>query len=149
MQDVRGDLWKQGQADALVITTNSTLKRNGEIVMGAGCAKEAAEMFPELPRLLGKRWEFNAHSLGVWPDFHHGSAVIVTFPTKNQWWDKSDLSLIAQNALDLEHEATVRKWSKVVMPRLGCGYGGLSWYLEVEPMLQEILDHRFVAVTNR
>ena len=51
-----GDLWAQSQtADAVVITTNGSVKKDGKAVMGRGCAKQAAHIYPELAALLGVR----------------------------------------------------------------------------------------------
>lgn len=41
------------QCDAACITTNGFIKANGEAVMGRGCALEAAQAFPNVPKLLG------------------------------------------------------------------------------------------------
>lgn len=40
-------------ADIILVTTNSFVKNNGELVMGAGAAKEAKRLYPELPKQLG------------------------------------------------------------------------------------------------
>ena len=42
-------------AQALVCTTNLTIKRNGDLVMGAGIAKEFAIRWPHLPKDWGNR----------------------------------------------------------------------------------------------
>ena len=57
MREAFGDLWLI-DADAKCITTNGFIKKNGEAVMGAGVAKEAAIKYPELPEKLG-------YSIGV------------------------------------------------------------------------------------
>ena len=37
-------------------------------------------------------------------------------------------------------------WSKVLIPRPGCGYGELNWQ-DIKPLLESILDDRFISVT--
>ena len=143
MKEASGDLWKIGaNADAIVITTNGTVKKNGEAVMGRGCAQEAAVRFPDLPKFLGKR-------LVVFNDvkvFSFGNWTLVTYPVKHEWWQKADMGLIAKSALELVFFAEKHEWENVVMPRPGCGNGGLSWWA-VRPILEEVLDDRFTAVT--
>lgn len=142
-----GDLWEIGEdADAVVITTNGTLKHNHHAVMGRGCAREAATKFPGLPKQLGQEI------------FGHGNVVhtflmpsekfaLVAFPVKHEWWQKADVELIAASTISLIDEADENKWQTVVMPRPGCGNGGLSWW-SIEPMLQEALDDRFTVVSH-
>ncbi len=51
-----GDIWKyEKEADLIVITTNSYVKHNGELVMGRGFAYEAKRRYPELPKLFGRK----------------------------------------------------------------------------------------------
>lgn len=52
-----GNLWDFYRTESdcfIVIPTNGVLKSNGEAVMGAGLAKQAAQRFPTLPQLLGQ-----------------------------------------------------------------------------------------------
>jgi hypothetical protein len=39
-----------------------------------------------------------------------------------------------------------RRWQRVVLPRAGCGNGGLNWEMAVRPVLADILDDRFIAL---
>lgn len=43
----------ESNCDYIGVTTNSIVKRNGELVMGAGVALEAKTINPELPKLFG------------------------------------------------------------------------------------------------
>lgn len=40
-------------ADLFLITTNSTLKKNGALLMGRGIARQARDLFPGLDLALG------------------------------------------------------------------------------------------------
>lgn len=53
MREATGNLW-DANVDAYVITTNGTLKKDGTLVMGKGCAREARDMFPGIDKLVGK-----------------------------------------------------------------------------------------------
>jgi O-acetyl-ADP-ribose deacetylase (regulator of RNase III) len=144
--EAKGDLWKIGRtADAIVITTNSTVKRNGENIMGGGCAWEAAQRYPLLPGCLGARLQSKGNHVHV---FHYDSRqAIVTMPTKNDVSNPSNLNLIERSTRELVEYAEDYGWKRVVMPRPGCGLGGLKWE-DVGPALSLILDDRFTVVTH-
>ena len=61
MLEVKGNLWTfeypNTSPDSYVrcITTNGFVKKNGEAVMGRGCAKEACERYPGLAKQLGEK----------------------------------------------------------------------------------------------
>ena len=50
---------------------------------------------------------------------------------------------------ELEHLvnlANVMGWQTILCPRFGCGAGELNWE-DVKPMIENILDDRFICVT--
>lgn len=188
MQQLRGDLFNPDsyslihegglvtptmfeRPDAICITTNGFVKKNGEAVMGRGCAKRAAELMPGLPEALG-----NAISAQGNRTYVHGpynGMQIVTFPVKAAfriydpfhvsvvrhmkskfktgdrvpgWALVADPKIIKRSADQLVAEADAHGWESVVLPRPGCGAGELSWK-EIGPMLHSILDDRFYAIT--
>ncbi len=52
-QFCRGDMWTAyDDADLFLITTNSTLKKNGVLVMGRGIARQACDRCPGLDTAL-------------------------------------------------------------------------------------------------
>lgn len=149
MIETKGDMW-QADADAFVITTNGFVKKNGEAVMGRGCAKEAATFWPWLPRELGKHisssgnvphcfWKFIVSDSGDKWD-------LITFPVKHNWWEKADIELIKKNAFTIGFwaEEYSSYWKKIAMPRPGCGNGQLNWK-NVKPILEKYLDDRFIV----
>lgn len=142
--EVTGNMWDI-PADAYCITTNGFVKKNGEAVMGAGCAKEAAQRWPELPDVLGLLIQTDGNIVQWIPDsdIHY----IVTFPVKHNWWEKADLPLIEQSAKDLMLGIEYRGRQKVLLPRPGCGNGRLKWD-DVSKMLEPILDERVWIVSK-
>lgn len=147
MKQAKGDLWDIGAsefADAIVITTNGTVKNNGEAVMGRGCAKEASLTFPWLPKSLGYRLQTKGNVVQLFAT--SVGFTLVSFPVKHDWWERASLNLIIQSARDLKTAANAMGWEHVVMPQAGCGNGGLDWEV-VEPELQNYLDDRFTAVS--
>ena len=148
MIEITGNLWTF-EADVRVITTNGTVKKNGECVMGRGCALEAKLRWPRFPAYLGQQLTECGNVVldcGGWPG---EDARIVTFPVKHHWHERADLDLIRRSALDLHHLSNLRSsvgWDTIVMPRPGCGNGGLRWE-DVCPVIAPILDDRFHVIT--
>ena len=69
-------------------------------------------------------------------------------PTKNDWRDKSDLSLIERSALELQGLSIFDfpEDCDIFMPMPGCSNGGLDYKTQVRPILKNILDDRFVVL---
>jgi O-acetyl-ADP-ribose deacetylase (regulator of RNase III) len=138
------DLWAT-PADARVVPVNWTLKRNGEAVMGAGVALAAAAKYPWLSREQGAfmRMVGPGTAVGV---FRTVSGALVTFPTKYDWREPSDLELIEKSARELVAATEDQGFRSVALPCVGCGLGRLTWS-DVRVVLAPILDDRFVVVT--
>lgn len=146
MKEETGSIWdyhKQGHW--IIITTNGNVKTNGEAVMGKGIALQAKQRFPDLPKRLGKFLsEFNntVHSFGI--DYR-----IISFPTKHNWQEKSDIKLIEESCQRLKALFDYTELGyfvkEIYMPRPGCANGQLSWG-DVKPVLEKYLDDRFIVV---
>ena len=110
--------------------------------MGAGVALEAKRRHPSLPIILGQA----VTGLGNEPFWIVvDGEVIVSFPTKHHWKHPSDIRLIESGATKIAQMRALTD-RVVVMPRPGCGNGGLRWS-EVRPVLVPILDDRFHVIT--
>lgn len=140
------NLWATPAA-ARCITTNGFVKRNGEGVMGAGCAKEAATYDPTLPITLGSAITRFGNTVTI---LRHRppKPALVSFPVKHHWIEEADLHLISESAKALSVLASRMGWDRVLVPRPGCGNGRLRW-TDVAPVLSAILDDRFVIVHVR
>lgn len=130
MKVVKKDLWS---GDAWrCITTNGAVRRDGACVMGAGCAKQAARLYPKLPYIIGQQIQEGGNHVYVIPQYS-----IITFPVKHHWRENADLKLIKRSCRELRRvyrlvqELNVRP---VLLPKPGCGNGHLDWE-EVEPVL--------------
>lgn len=140
--EVRGDLWDY-PADAIVVTTNGFVKENGEAVMGRGVALQAQRYLP--PKLLGERLQASGNHVYVFPGRLKLAMPtdIVTLPVKHNWWEQADVDLIARSLRELRFITNAMGYNVVVLPRPGCGNGGLDWEV-VRPLLCD-LDERFVV----
>lgn len=173
MHLIYGNLFEQTDVDAICITTNGFVKKNGECVMGRGCAKEATKRYCGIAKLLGE----NIKKYGNRPlilSSLSSKPVLVSFPVKSEgcnrahinksqivthmrdkffihqyvpgWALVADKEIIIKSAKDLVEMTNKYEWKKVVLPRPGCGAGELNWN-EVFPLLNKILDDRFYCIT--
>lgn len=141
MKNVVGNLWTY-PADYRVITTNGSRRKDGYAVMGRGCAKEATAKFPNLQYELGEQLRAHGNRVFLFEQYR-----LFTFPVKSDWMSDARYDLITASVRQL------LEWLKapqetIVMPRPGCGNGGLLWK-NVEPLLQELPDNVHVIHFGR
>jgi hypothetical protein len=154
VKEVKGDLWTYAPAESVVrcITTNGFVKKSGEAVMGAGCAKEATQQWPVIAHDVGLRitnFGNKVQDLGEYFDENDRPVNLAMFPVKHNWWEKADLALIEQSCKELLALAAMYPHSTVfVIPRPGCGNGKLRWE-DVRPVLLKYFDadDRFHVIT--
>ena len=90
-----GNVWEEQQHknSLILVTTNSFIKRNGCLTMGAGSAKQCRDKFPNIDLILGTQIKhLSIYGLIVssdWTSFNVGF-----FQTKTDWKLNSDLKLI-------------------------------------------------------
>ncbi|MGE4543988.1 MAG: hypothetical protein AB7D06_07765 [Pedobacter sp.] len=140
MQEIVGDLWSWYGDAIIAITTGGQVSSKGNCSMPRGCASQARQRFPELPAQLGEL--IRRHGNQVF-DLGNG---IVTFPVENTPFEVPDLRMIERSCLQLKVLTDRNNWPLVILPRPGCGGGGLSWK-EVRPLLERHLDDRFRVIT--
>ena len=158
MKEIVGDYWDYWRSTnctaSLVCTTNTIVKSNGDLVMGAGIAKEFKEKFPWLPSEWGNKQRVLGEQTPYLMITYHGKdfdtkmgEYLIAFPTKIHWKDPSIPALIASSAHQLMVACKALDIRYVLMTRPGCGNGGLTWDV-VKPILQEELDDRFVIISK-
>ena len=131
--------------DVICVTTNGEIKKDGRAVMGAGNAKFARDNFPNVDLILAEfltKYGNHVFILGKY-QFNGKNVVLVSFPTKNSWRDKSDLNLIEQSSRELLGLANHFKLEKIYLPAPGCSNGQLKWS-DVKNKLSN-LDDRFIV----
>jgi hypothetical protein len=140
MLETIGDIWEHADSGSiLAITTNGSLTPDGRAVFGRGVARQALERFPELAGKLGSL--LSAQGSHV----YYLDNGIVSFPVEETAWSQPDLRIIARSALELRQLADLSGWQRIVVPRPGCGGGGLAWR-DVQPLLLPWFDDRFVVI---
>lgn len=143
MIEIVGDLWAyHAQGEWIAITTNGSVRRDGCAVMGRGCAREAAQRYPLLPRFLGSRLATGRNQLYAWDEYR-----MLTFPVKHWWYERADTSLIARSACEL------RAWlethleiPRVIVPRPGCRNGMRRWK-DVAVLVAGLWDDRVWVIS--
>jgi len=136
VHEISGDLWNYLGKAIVAITTSGLVTREGKAVCGQGCARQAMDRFPWLAHHLGTL--IAAHGNHV---FDLGSGL-VSFPVEETPYENPDPRLIERSARELKTLADLEGWQLIVVPRPGCGSGGLAWR-DVQPLLAKHFDDRF------
>lgn len=151
MKEITGDMFLI-PATYYCITTNGIVKPNGENVMGKGVALQA-KLFAQQHRYgnialklgqLIKKYGNHVHWIDCTP--------FVSFPTKHDWRENSDIDLIRQSArelMELCHENLTSEHDVVLLPRPGCSNGGLDWETQVRPVLEPILTDPRICIISK
>lgn len=126
LNEIIGDVWNFADKDTIVcILTNNTVLKNGCNVMGAGIALEAKNRVKDLEKICGKAIVDNELFLVKDPV---SGAWLIRFPTKYKVDDRTaDIDLIRESLEALTAIAKTYPNKKILLPRPGCGCGGLSW----------------------
>ncbi|MBI5485289.1 MAG: ADP-ribose-binding protein [Deltaproteobacteria bacterium] len=140
MLETLGDIWAYADRGVpVVITSNGSLTRDGRAVFGRGVAREAALRHPGLALKLGRRLaEQGSHVFDL-------GCGIISFPVEETAWSLPDLRIISRSAQELHELTDLSGWPRIVVPRPGCGGGGLAW-LDVRPLLEPWFDDRFIVI---
>ena len=136
MQFIKGNLL-DSEAQALVNTVNTVG------VMGKGIALQFKEAFPNNFKAYAKACKDKWLEPGKLLVFHEivkeGEKIIINFPTKTEWFQKSKYEYIEQGLIELVAVIQKEKIKSVALPPLGCGNGGLKWD-RVKAMITEYLS---------
>jgi len=127
-----------GRKVAIIITTNANIRNDGNAVMGRGIALAAAHRWPQLPWLLAQHLKKNGN---VPTEILPG---VITFPTKHNWHQDSNLQLIAQSARKLVD--ITRDHEFVFLPRVGTVNGKLLWETVRDVLAPILVDKKFYII---
>ena len=134
IQEVYGNFWDiLPEYDGGGILVNWTTGYKGQAIMGGGQALDAALRYPELPEVLGRIIKNNREPCVA---ILRENPCLFSFPTKFEVWHKSPLPLILESITQLLQLDSSKRW---LLPRPGCGLGGLDYEREVKPALIKML----------
>lgn len=172
MRELEGDIFDPPTSTAAICIPTNGEVRARKAVMGAGVALAAKARWPGIEYVLGAKLtehgnhvfqltKYSMHPVGHCAVFldRPGAVTeesqvlpfhVVSFPTKHSWQRPSTQVLIRRSAVELRHlyppDEHPSSYRPVVLPRVGCGRGGLSWDL-VRPILQEVLpEDRYMVL---
>lgn len=139
---VTGDLLKS-DAYAIVNTVNC------EGYMGKGIAYQFKLRFPE----MNLEYERKCKSRDLYPGKLHcyntGNKLIINFPTKDKWREKSKMEYIVSGLDELVKIIKEYNITSIAIPPLGSGNGGLIWSdvkREIIKRLKDISDKTDIYV---
>lgn len=149
MREAFGDVW-QMEGDAICITTNLEYRERDGVkraIMGGGVAGEAARLCKGIDRLYAQKLLDGDHGVTFLGARNIGSKpqLLIAFPTKRLVAQQSSMELVALSALQLQRIIKLHDLKQVLLPRPGCGLGGLQWS-NVRPLLDAVFDDRVIAV---
>lgn len=151
MIEIQGNIFDI-EVDAVCITTNGNLKSSGANVMGKGIALDFKKKFPGIDFILGEKIKENGNKVYLINDGKTSIKNIVpkwkifSFPTKHNWWEKSDMELIIKSAKELVEISNLYANETICLPKPGCSNGGLKWP-DVKEELEKILcDDKFLVI---
>lgn len=133
---MEGDLLKS-QAEALVNTVNC------EGYMGKGIAYQFKLQFPENNIAYVKACSANLLAPGKMFSFKEKGKIIINFPTKNKWREKSKIEYILNGLDDMISTIQEEDIHSIAIPPLGCGNGGLNW-----SEVKEIIEGKLKNISN-
>lgn len=131
-------------SEAVCVTTNGMVKKDGHAVMGKGIAKEADDRYA-CSKQLGILLQQNGNHAYPLTMVAEGF-YLLSFPTKYDWRDNSDINLIAQSAKEIVRLCSMLGIKRCYLPKPGCANGRLNWENQVYPVIANILDDRFTVV---
>lgn len=127
-----GDLFLAGTA-AIVNPVNCVG------VMGAGLAAQFKRAYPDNFHAYAEACRRGDVAPGKMFLFQTGfftaPSLIVNFPTKRHWRDKSRLEDIELGLTALVTDVQRHAVQSIAIPPLGCGLGGLEW-AQVKPLIE-------------
>ena len=133
----------EADTEALVNTVNTVG------VMGKGIALQFKERFPMNFKIYADACKKGEMQVGkmfvVKENTINGEKLIINFPTKKEWFKKSQYSYIEDGLKDLAKIIEEYNIKSIAIPPLGCGNGGLKWE-KVKPMMDKYLGQFFNVV---
>lgn len=129
-----GDLIKILKSNSNVWVANPI---NTKGAMGAGLAKQFRDNFPK--HYTNYRQAVARGEVQVGKMFVDAEHKIVGFPTKNHWKYPSKVEYIEHGLKDLSKRIHAGEIDRIILPRLGSGYGGLHFENQVLPLIKKEL----------
>jgi len=128
----------KSDADCLINTVNC------EGFMGKGLAYQFKNMFPETNKSYVDTCKHNDLHPGKLHYFLENGKLIINFPTKDKWREKSKIEYIDDGMKALVELILEKDIKSIAIPPLGSGNGGLDW----EKVKKIILNYTYPLSKN-
>ncbi len=126
-------------AECLVNTVNC------EGFMGKGLAYQFKNMFPETNKAYVTACKYNKLHPGELHYYDENGKLIINFPTKDKWREKSKHIYIDEGMKALVKLIKEKNIKSIAIPPLGSGNGGLNW----EEVKKTILEYTLPMSTSK
>jgi O-acetyl-ADP-ribose deacetylase (regulator of RNase III)/uncharacterized protein YwgA len=121
-------------ANCLVNTVNC------EGFMGKGIAYQFKQVFPLNEKYYSSICKMGNMKIGNILAYEENNKLILNFPTKNKWREKSEYSYIEKGLIELKKIIKEKSIKSIAIPPLGCGNGGLEWDKVKKMIFQYLTD---------
>jgi O-acetyl-ADP-ribose deacetylase (regulator of RNase III) len=138
IQYISGDLFAN-RFNALALAHGCNCKGS----MGAGIAVSFKERYPAMYEEYRRRCkatprEFNPGDVFLWKE--EGKPWVFNLATQDDYWrSRATYENVEKCLSRMKHIADQEGVSTIAIPRIGAGYGGLSWN-KVKPIIDRILQ---------
>lgn len=124
----------ESPAQTLVNTVNTVG------IMGKGIAKIFKQQYPDMYRRYRSVCLSGQFDVGMLYVYRMPDRIIVNFPTKQHWRQRSRVAYIERGLAKFVDRYTDYGISSVAFPQLGCGHGELDWESQVQPVMERYLQ---------
>lgn len=129
---ISGDIL-ESKAEAIVNPVNC------EGIMGKGLALQIKLKYPQTFKDYVKSCKEKKLCIGQIHYYKENEKIIINFPTKDKWRNKSKITYITDALPKLIELIKQLQIKSIAIPPLGCGLGGLDWK-EVKEVLVSYLE---------
>lgn len=109
-------------------------------VMGKGLALAFKNRYPGMFQEYKSQCDRGELSIGSLHLYKSSDYWILNFPTKKHWRNKSQSAFIEVGLKAFIENYPSMSITSIAFPKLGCGYGGLDWENDVQPMMKQYLS---------
>lgn len=166
INQIEADLWELYEAGETIV-----IPVNFRMICGRGLASQWKSKFPEHAKIardqsivlkfidaFNKNIPFNEEEalVSIYSKNNVRFALccgllttnhIIFFPTKKDWYEKSDLALVEKGMEKLSYIAKYfYKPNKIFLPRIACGFGERDWESEILPIVQKYYEDNMIIV---
>lgn len=155
MIEIYGDLWEHYRLPGtiLLITSCMSVNKKGLATMARGTSAQCKHKWPIMRSKLGaflipRRPIAGQPPIFPVPDIFRLTSYLYVFPTKYIWSFEADRTLIRDMAEKLSSIALANPQVTFVLPRPGCGHGGLLWR-DVKPLIARRLPNNVHVICKK